>query len=223
MQSERRYASLSSLDHRITVLFYIFSVVNTFMGNVIGSTIVQNIGAMLKQPGALLRCFLLAAPMHAPLPVPVGCYPSTPSGQVRQEAVQLATVRTGAGNLLSLPHPRTLPLAARRPHCRPVAHAAGPLTSFLLKLLCELRNHPRPLHQCIPVCLVRSQTTDLLPAACLTSSAAYMPGAAHPKPAGSVLALHHSACCPHATCRPHDGTVLFVLFRAVGLFRKRRL
>ena len=69
LQSERRHVSLSALDHRITILFYCFSVVNTFLGNVVGSTIVQNIGAMLQQPGGLrwLAGALWASPPAGPL------------------------------------------------------------------------------------------------------------------------------------------------------------
>ncbi|PRW05771.1 ERD4-related membrane [Chlorella sorokiniana] len=61
-QSERRHASLSALDRRITVLFYCFSAVNTFLGNVAGSTIIQNIGSMLKQPGQWLTQLGLSLP-----------------------------------------------------------------------------------------------------------------------------------------------------------------
>ena len=50
-QAERRHVSLSALDHRVTRLFYVFDIVNSFFGTVLGGTVFSQIGAALKTPG----------------------------------------------------------------------------------------------------------------------------------------------------------------------------
>lgn len=52
-QVERSHVSLSSLDDRITRLFFGFSVSNTFLQAVLGGAAFQQLGAMLSSPGDL--------------------------------------------------------------------------------------------------------------------------------------------------------------------------
>lgn len=52
-QSECRHLALSDLDRRITMLFFIFNVVNTFMGSVFGGGIFQQLGTMMEHPGGV--------------------------------------------------------------------------------------------------------------------------------------------------------------------------
>lgn len=50
-QSEGRHLSLSSLDRRITRLFFVFSVFNTFLGAVLGGAAFQQVGTLIDDPG----------------------------------------------------------------------------------------------------------------------------------------------------------------------------
>ena len=60
--AEGRSASLSALDRRVCDVYFLFDVVNVFLGTVLGGSLFNSLRTLLQSPGSVLRTLGAAAP-----------------------------------------------------------------------------------------------------------------------------------------------------------------
>jgi hypothetical protein len=60
--AEGRSASLSALDRRVCDVYFLFDVVNVFLGTVLGGSLFNSLRTLLQNPGSVLRTLGAAAP-----------------------------------------------------------------------------------------------------------------------------------------------------------------
>ena len=60
--AEGRSASLSALDRRVCDVYFLFDVVNVFLGTVLGGSLFNSLRTMLQNPGSVLKTLGAAAP-----------------------------------------------------------------------------------------------------------------------------------------------------------------
>ena len=60
--AEGRSASLSALDRRVCDVYFLFDVVNVFLGTVLGGSLFNSLRTLLQSPGSVLKTLGAAAP-----------------------------------------------------------------------------------------------------------------------------------------------------------------